>query len=490
MWRAFIHLVSYGVMAEYASTSLHMIGFAAFLSLLVGVPVGFAVGVNRYAAHALEGFLRFLQGISGIAWLPLAIIWFGFTHTTTLVIVIYTLIVPIIFNTMIGVRAIPEAYTLALRSLGASPLRLVKDVYLPGALPSIVVGLRLGMGYGWRALIAAEMLVRKGGLGDLIFGARTFGQIDRIITGMIVIGCLYLVVDRLIVQPIENLHHRALGSPAPMSMANAGDRSSARRTLDQVLWRLLPLAPFALVLAAWGACWSILRPPPATLPAVQDVVAAMWELAAKGELATHVAASLWRLLLGALLGVVTGVVGGFIVGLNRSVSEFLSPLIVFFNAISGIVWLPLVISWLGIGTALAVFLIWNTVFFIVFQNTVLGVQLVPQVYEQGVQALGGGRWETIRSVILPGALPYILTGLRSGLGFGWRALIAAELVGATTGLGQMIFGATEYHRSDIIIGGCLIIGTIAIAMDRWLLLPIERRTIERWGLVFDARKEQ
>jgi NitT/TauT family transport system permease protein/taurine transport system permease protein len=205
VWHAFVHLVSHGVMAEYASTSLRMIGFAALLSLLVGVPTGFAVGINRYAAHALEGFLRFLQGISGIAWLPLAIIWFGFTHTTTLVIVIYTLIVPIVFNTMIGVRAIPEAYTLALRSLGASRLRLVKDVYLPGALPSIVVGLRLGMGYGWRALIAAEMLVRKGGLGDLIFGARTFGQIDRIITGMIVIGCLYLVVDRLIIQPIENL---------------------------------------------------------------------------------------------------------------------------------------------------------------------------------------------------------------------------------------------------------------------------------------------
>jgi taurine transport system permease protein len=117
----------------------------------------------------------------------------------------YTLIVPIIFNTMIGVRAIPENYTLALRSLGASRLRLVTDVYLPGALPSIVVGLRLGMGYGWRALIAAEMLVRKGGLGDLIFGARTFGQVDRIIVGMVMIGGLYIIVDRLIVQPIENL---------------------------------------------------------------------------------------------------------------------------------------------------------------------------------------------------------------------------------------------------------------------------------------------
>jgi len=275
-----------------------------------------------------------------------------------------------------------------------------------------------------------------------------------------------------------------------MSGAAAIQRSLARRALDRLAWRLLPLAPFALVLSGWAVYWTIAQPTPATLPAIQDVASAMWDLAATGELATHVLASLSRLLLGTLLGALTGVVGGFIAGLNRPVAEFLNPLIVFFNAISGIVWLPLVIGWLGIGTALAVFLIWNTVFFIVFQNTVLGVQLVPQVYEQSVQALGGGRWETIRSVILPGALPYILTGLRSGLGFGWRALIAAELVGATTGLGQMIFGATEFHRSDIVIGGCLIIGTIAIAMDRWLLLPIERRTIERWGLVFDARKEE
>jgi NitT/TauT family transport system permease protein/taurine transport system permease protein len=262
-----------------------------------------------------------------------------------------------------------------------------------------------------------------------------------------------------------------------------------RGGIERLVWRLLPLTPFALIIAAWVAYWAIAQPSAATLPAIQDVAGALWELAAKGELFVHVLASLWRLLLGVALGFVTGVIGGFIVGLNRSIAAFLSPLIVFFNAISGIVWLPLVIGWLGIGTALAVFLIWNTVFFIVFQNTVLGVQLVPQVYEQGVQALGGGRWETLRSVILPGGLPYILTGLRSGLGFGWRALIAAELVGATTGLGQMIFGATEYHRSDIIIGGCLLIGVIAIVMVRWLLLPIEQRTVQRWGLILDARKE-
>ena len=205
VWSAFVVLVTHGILAEYASASLRMIGAAALISFLIGVPLGFAVGTNRYAARSLEGTLRFLQGISGIAWLPLAILWFGFSNTTTLTIVIYTLIVPIVFNTMTGVRASPENYALALQSLGAGRLRIVWDVYLPGALPSIVVGMRLGMGYGWRALIASEMLVRQGGLGDLIFGARTFGQIDRIMVGMVVIGTLYIVVDRLLVQPIESM---------------------------------------------------------------------------------------------------------------------------------------------------------------------------------------------------------------------------------------------------------------------------------------------
>ena len=141
----------------------------------------------------------------------------------------------------------------------------------------------------------------------------------------------------------------------------------------------------------------------------------MWELRVDGELAMHIAgepvAAVARRRCSASSPASSAASSPASIA---PISEFLNPLIVFFNAISGIVWLPLVIGWLGIGTALAVFLIWNTVFFIVFQNTVLGVQLVPQVYEQGVQALGGGRWETIRTVILPGALPYILTGIRSG----------------------------------------------------------------------------
>ena len=266
--------------------------------------------------------------------------------------------------------------------------------------------------------------------------------------------------------------------------AQPGAGHGARRThVQRLVWRLLPLAPPAAILLAWTIYWNIAHPVAAMLPPISGVLAAVVDLTVSGRLIDDIAASLVRLLLGASIGIVTGVAAGFLTGLNRGAAEFLNPLIVFFNAISGIVWLPLMIGWLGIGTALAVFLIWNSVFFIVFQNTVLGVQLVPEVLEQSVRTLGASRFETIFSVTLPGALPYILTGIRSGLGFGWRALIAAELVGATTGLGQMIFSAADYSRSDIIIAGCLIIGCIAMAMDRWLLLPIERRTVQRWGLV-------
>ncbi len=260
-------------------------------------------------------------------------------------------------------------------------------------------------------------------------------------------------------------------------------RGARRTNVERIIWRFLPLAPLAAILLAWTVYWHIAHPVAATLPPISAVLSAFVELTASGRLINDIVASLVRLLLGASIGIVTGVAAGFLTGLNRGAAEFLNPLIVFFNAISGIVWLPLMIGWLGIGTALAVFLIWNSVFFIVFQNTVLGVQLVPEVLEQSVRTLGASRFETVRSVTLPGALPYILTGVRSGLGFGWRALIAAELVGATTGLGQMIFSAADYSRSDIIIAGCLIIGCIAMAMDRWLLLPIERRTVQRWGLV-------
>lgn len=248
-------------------------------------------------------------------------------------------------------------------------------------------------------------------------------------------------------------------------------------------YRLLPLAPFAGLVLLWVVGWLVTRPSMATLPSVAQVGEALWGLARSGELWDHVAASGSRWLLALVVAVVTGVGLGILAGLSRTVSVLLEPLATFFTAMSGIVWLPLAIVWFGIGTGMVVFVIWNSMFFVIFGNTLLGVRALPRDLEDAVRTLGAGRVHLVTRVVLPGALPHILAGMRAGLGFGWRALIAAEIIGASAGLGAMIFTATEYLRSDIILSGNLVIGLAGLAIDLGVMAPVERRTIERWGMV-------
>lgn len=244
---------------------------------------------------------------------------------------------------------------------------------------------------------------------------------------------------------------------------------------------ILPLVPFGLLLGVWASVKATFDLNRGTLPDVADVFRIPFDLS--DQYFDNTVASIQRLVLGFAVAALSGIVLGLAAGLSRRTAEFIGPLTTFMNAISGIAWIPLAIAWFGIGTSTVIFIVWNGAFFLILSNTILGVRLVPRVYEQGLAALGASRLDVIRQVIFPGALPYIMAGLRSGLGFGWRAVIAAELVGATSGLGQWIFVAQEFRRTDIMFAGAFTIGVVGLVMDRWILAPLERRTIQRWGLV-------
>jgi taurine transport system permease protein len=248
----------------------------------------------------------------------------------------------------------------------------------------------------------------------------------------------------------------------------------------------LPLIPFAALIVLWVVGWQIVKPNLATFPSVAQVWRAVERLAGSGELQDNVVASVLRWTAGFVVGSITGAALGVLAGLNRFVARMLEPLAVFFTAMSGIVWIPLAIVWFGIGTATVVFVIWNAVFFMVFANTLLGVRSVQPVLEDAARTLGAGRAHIVTRVVIPGAMPHILSGLRAGAGFGWRALIAAEIIGASAGLGAMIYQAKEFLRSDVIVTGVIVIGLIGLALDMLVLAPIERRTVERWGLVETA----
>lgn len=230
---------------------------------------------------------------------------------------------------------------------------------------------------------------------------------------------------------------------------------------------------YALTVGGWVHPLALAQPPAVARVLVEGV--------RDRSLLGDIAVSLGRLSSSMLVAGLAGIICGITLGMSRRLATFFEPLASFFNALSGIVWLPLAITWFGLTWRTVLFVISNSIFFIVFFNTLVGIRSVPRIYEQAILTLGGAWWSVLADVLIPGALPSILLGVRMAMGFGWRALIAAEMVAVTQGLGFMIFNATNYLRTDIILAGIVVIGVVAIILDSVILAPLEGLTI-RWGM--------
>jgi taurine transport system permease protein len=201
--KSFVTLTWKGILPDYLQDSVIRLVVGAFWGIALGIPLGILVGVSQRAYTALWPVLLFFQAIGDIAWLPILVIWFGYGLTTMTFVIVYTVIFPVVLNTVLGVRSIPVTLHRAALSLGASKARILWEVVLPGALPNVVTGLRNGLGYGWRALIAAEIIVGTSGIGFLMFDARRAGSVVEILLGMIILGILWYIVDSWILAPIE-----------------------------------------------------------------------------------------------------------------------------------------------------------------------------------------------------------------------------------------------------------------------------------------------
>jgi taurine transport system permease protein len=241
--------------------------------------------------------------------------------------------------------------------------------------------------------------------------------------------------------------------------------------------------PLLALLAIWEAVVRGFGVSPRVFPSIAPVVLAGVEALRDGTLIAHIGASLGRIALGTLIGIVLAVPLGIAMGTNRAISTFFTPLLRFFSVLAGIAWIPIATLWFGYGFGAITFVIFNAVFFVVAYNTLLGVTGIPMPLRHAAASLGSNRWQLFVEVLLPGALPNIVTGIRTGLGFAWRGLIAAEMIATNVGLGYMLFVARDFYRTEVIVLGMVIIGLLWLLLDRLLLAPLERATIERWGLV-------
>lgn len=244
----------------------------------------------------------------------------------------------------------------------------------------------------------------------------------------------------------------------------ASRRSS--RPLTPAQWSLISVASLLLLwwaVTASGLVPSLFLPPPAAVLAKFGTLVSSGYMDA--TLQQHLWASLQRIVLALLAAVAVGVPLGIVIGSYPRVRHLLDPLIEFYRPLPPLAYLPLIVIWFGIGELSKVLLIFLAILAPVLIATAHGVRSVSSVRQQAALSLGASRGQLLRYVILPGALPDILTGIRIGLGAGWSTLVAAELIAATQGLGFMIQSAAQFLVTDVVVLGIIVIALVAFALE-------------------------
>lgn len=203
--RAMRDLLDDGRLWRFVRDSLFRVGSGYGLALFCGIPLGMLMGWYGTLNRIVNPVLQMLRPISPLAWMPLAVIWFGVSNAAPIFLIFLASVFPIVVATANGVRGVPRMYVQAAQNFGLSSTAMFRRVIFPAILPRVLIGLRVALGIAWLVLVAAEMIAVDSGLGYLIIDARNAGKrYDLVVSGMILIGLIGLALDTLI-RTTENL---------------------------------------------------------------------------------------------------------------------------------------------------------------------------------------------------------------------------------------------------------------------------------------------
>lgn len=199
--RGFVELAQKGLLLKYISASLFRVSWGFFLAMLLGIPAGLVLGWYGAAFQAFNPILQVLRPISPIAWIPIAILWFGVSDAAPIFLIFLASVFPITVSAIAAVQNMQPVYLRAAQNFGLGRGQLFRQVILRASLPQILTGIRIALGVAWLVVVAAEMIAVNSGLGYLIIDARNAGKrYDLVVAGMIMIGLIGLILDLLVRQ--------------------------------------------------------------------------------------------------------------------------------------------------------------------------------------------------------------------------------------------------------------------------------------------------
>jgi NitT/TauT family transport system permease protein len=246
----------------------------------------------------------------------------------------------------------------------------------------------------------------------------------------------------------------------------------------------LPFLTFAVIAVAWELFVIYGGFSPKLVPGLPAIADAFVRLAGDGIMLAAAVATLYRLGTGFLIAALIGVLLGIAMGRRQWIEDTLLPIVTFLYPIPGLAYAPLFVLWFGLGDTPTILLVGVSSSFTVIINTWKGVKAVKPVWLRSAEVMGARDRELFWRVVMPGALPYILIGLRLGLAQAWRILIAVEmLMSVQQGLGWLIFGAQTFLNTDVMLATIAVIGVIGILLERQVFARVERYTVVRWGMV-------
>jgi len=227
---------------------------------------------------------------------------------------------------------------------------------------------------------------------------------------------------------------------------------------------------------------------PALMPPLGTVARTLLDSLLDGSMFGHAAATLYRVLCGFGLAVVVGLPLGVLMGRMRPVEHFVMPLTSALMPIPSLAWVPVFILWFGLGDTVTILIVFYAALFPMLLNTWSGVRSVNPIWLRAAGAMGAREHALFWKVIIPGASPFIIAGLRQSFLRAWIAVIGAEMLAASDwGLGWVIFDAKEFLNTDVMLASLVVIGCIGFVTERLVFGSLERATIYRWGMARTAR---